>query len=186
MPAPAVQTAHARLAGANLRASSRQAAVRHRKPTAPAIRWTIPCPLIIVVAVGVALWGMANPGAAVAEDVADLVNSSPMINQWWVSGVLYVAFNFQLAYAVLAPVGRISSSRPATLAAGAGLGAIIAMLTAGLFEYNFGDSEFLMLFLGLITLPFASRSSDDEPPELFVPAPHGSTPPGLRAGAFAE
>jgi putative inorganic carbon (hco3(-)) transporter len=38
----------------------------------------------------------------------------------------------------------------------AGLAAIVAMLTAGLFEYNFGDSEFLMLFLSLITLPFAA------------------------------
>ena len=36
------------------------------------------------------------------------------------------------------------------------MGAIAAMLTAGLFEYNFGDSEFLMLFLILITLPFAA------------------------------
>ena len=34
------------------------------------------------------------------------------------------------------------------------------MLAAGLFEYNFGDSEFLMLFLGLITLPFAARLPD--------------------------
>ena len=31
-----------------------------------------------------------------------------------------------------------------------------AMLAAGLFEYNFGDSEFLMLFLVLVTLPFAA------------------------------
>ena len=30
------------------------------------------------------------------------------------------------------------------------------MLAAGLFEYNFGDSEFLMLFLVLVTLPFAA------------------------------
>jgi O-antigen ligase len=37
------------------------------------------------------------------------------------------------------------------------LGAIAAMLTAGLFEYNFGDSEFLMLFLIIITLPFAAE-----------------------------
>jgi len=29
------------------------------------------------------------------------------------------------------------------------------MLAAGMFEYNFGDSEFLMLFLILISLPFA-------------------------------
>jgi O-antigen ligase len=42
-----------------------------------------------------------------------------------------------------------------SLAAG-GLAAIAAMLTAGLFEYNFGDSEFLMLFLVLVTLPFAA------------------------------
>ena len=31
--------------------------------------------------------------------------------------------------------------------AASGLGAVAAMLAAGLFEYNFGDSEFLMLFL---------------------------------------
>ena len=37
------------------------------------------------------------------------------------------------------------------------IGAIVAMLTAGLFEYNFGDSEFLMLFLVLVTLPFAAE-----------------------------
>jgi hypothetical protein len=42
-----------------------------------------------------------------------------------------------------------------SLAAG-GLAAIAAMLAAGLFEYNFGDSEFLMLFLVLVTLPFAA------------------------------
>ncbi len=35
------------------------------------------------------------------------------------------------------------------------LASIAAMLAAGLFEYNFGDSEFLMLFLVLMTLPFA-------------------------------
>jgi O-antigen ligase len=33
---------------------------------------------------------------------------------------------------------------------------LVAMLVAGLFEYNFGDSEFLMLLLGLISLPFAA------------------------------
>ena len=36
------------------------------------------------------------------------------------------------------------------------LAATAAMLAAGLFEYNFGDSEFLMLYLVLITLPFAA------------------------------
>jgi len=39
----------------------------------------------------------------------------------------------------------------------AALAAIIAMLTAGMFEYNFGDSEFLMMFLIIVTLPFAAH-----------------------------
>jgi O-antigen ligase len=41
----------------------------------------------------------------------------------------------------------------------AGLAVVVAMVMAGLFEYNFGDSEFLMLFLFLITLPFAASRS---------------------------
>jgi O-antigen ligase len=41
----------------------------------------------------------------------------------------------------------------------AGLAAIAAMLAAGLFEYNFGDSEFLMLFLVLVTVPYAAERS---------------------------
>jgi O-antigen ligase len=52
------------------------------------------------------------------------------------------------------------SERDQTLAA-AGLAAIFGMLSAGLFEYNFGDSEFLMLFLVLVTLPFAAARRDD-------------------------
>ena len=46
------------------------------------------------------------------------------------------------------------------LAAGA-LAALTAMLAAGFFEYNFGDSEFLMLLLVLLTLPFAARNTPD-------------------------
>jgi O-antigen ligase len=44
------------------------------------------------------------------------------------------------------------------LAAGA-LAAVAALLTAGMFEYNFGDSEVLMLFLILVTLPAAADRS---------------------------
>ena len=43
-----------------------------------------------------------------------------------------------------------------------------AMLAAGLFEYNFGDSEFLMLFLVLVTLPYAAERAPAPPP----PLPH--------------
>jgi len=43
-----------------------------------------------------------------------------------------------------------------------GLAAVVAMLAAGMFEYNFGDSEFLMLFLILVTLPFAAGKAFDQ------------------------
>jgi O-antigen ligase len=39
----------------------------------------------------------------------------------------------------------------------AGLACVTALLVAGLFEYNFGDSEVLMLFLIVISLPAASE-----------------------------
>jgi O-antigen ligase len=52
--------------------------------------------------------------------------------------------------------GLLRTGRHRFLAA-CGLGAVAAMLGAGLFEHNFGDSEFLMLFLILLTLPFASE-----------------------------
>jgi putative inorganic carbon (hco3(-)) transporter len=45
--------------------------------------------------------------------------------------------------------------------ASAALASLAAMLAAGLFEYNFGDSEFLMLLLVLITLPFAAARPVD-------------------------
>lgn len=53
--------------------------------------------------------------------------------------------------------------------AAAGLGALAAMLGAGMFEHNFGDSEFLLLLLVILTLPFAS-----ERPEPVDPAAPGA------------
>lgn len=50
---------------------------------------------------------------------------------------------------------RMPRTRRPALAA-AGLASLAAMLAAGLFEYNFGDSEFLMLLLVFVTLPFAA------------------------------
>ena len=59
--------------------------------------------------------------------------------------------------AALWEVWRQLRARVAPAVAATGLAAIISMLAAGLFEYNFGDTEFLMLFLGLISLPHAAR-----------------------------
>ena len=43
----------------------------------------------------------------------------------------------------------------------AGIACVAAMLAAGMFEHNFGDSEFLMLFLLVVTLPYAALRSAD-------------------------
>ena len=51
---------------------------------------------------------------------------------------------------------RFSAGQYRTLAA-SGLATVMALLIAGLFEYNFGDSEVLMLFLIIVTLPAASE-----------------------------
>ncbi len=48
---------------------------------------------------------------------------------------------------------------PARTVAAAGGAALVAMMAAGMFEHNFGDSEFLTLFLGLLTLPYAASRS---------------------------
>jgi O-antigen ligase len=51
----------------------------------------------------------------------------------------------------------------------AGLAVVGAMLAAGMFEYNFGDSEFMMLFLVLVTLPYAAERV---PAPAAIPLPH--------------
>ena len=51
----------------------------------------------------------------------------------------------------------------------AALASVLAMLAAGMFEHNFGDSEILMLFLVLVTLPYAA----DRARALAVPSAAG-------------
>jgi O-antigen ligase len=70
---------------------------------------------------------------------------------WFVAAALVDAFT------------RVRRGEAPALSAAA-LAALVAMLVAGMFEYNFGDSEFLMLLLGLISLPFASQRLPDSGP----------------------
>jgi O-antigen ligase len=64
---------------------------------------------------------------------------------------------------VLVDLAREFRSGRNQMLAAAGLAAMCATLAAGLFEYNFGDSEFLMMLLIVITLPFAAgRQSPSE------------------------
>lgn len=48
-----------------------------------------------------------------------------------------------------------NTSASASVTTGA-LAAVVALIAAGMFEYNFGDSEVLMLFLVVVTLPYAA------------------------------
>jgi O-antigen ligase len=65
---------------------------------------------------------------------------------------LWLWFVVSALYGLAKLLGRTRHRMLAAMA----VGVFVAMLTAGLFEYNFGDSEFLMLFLVLVTLPFAA------------------------------
>ena len=74
------------------------------------------------------------------------------------------ALAFWLWFVAAATIGLFRQMRdgPARALAAGGFFAMLAMFTAGLFEHNFGDSEFLILFLGLITLPYAARATGTE------------------------
>jgi O-antigen ligase len=62
-------------------------------------------------------------------------------------------------------LGRSFRTGSLRVRAAVGVAALVSMIAAGFFEYNFGDSEFLMLFLLLITLPFAAaRECPDRAP----------------------
>ncbi len=68
------------------------------------------------------------------------------------------AWLWMLVVLVIDMVKRLRIPDTRFLAASA-LGCMVAMFGAGMAEYNFGDSEFLMLFLVLMTLPYASRKN---------------------------
>ena len=44
-----------------------------------------------------------------------------------------------------------------------GLACLIAFLCAGLFEYNYGDSEVLILLLFMLTAPYVANRKQDNP-----------------------
>ena len=67
----------------------------------------------------------------------------------WLAFVVWVGVS-------LVKVVRVRDPARLPLAAG-GLAALTVLVVAGFFEYNFGDSEIAILFLYLITMPFAGR-----------------------------
>jgi O-antigen ligase len=71
------------------------------------------------------------------------------------------AWIWMIVVLVIGMIRRLKIPESRFLAAAA-LGCMIAMVAAGMAEYNFGDSEFLMLFLALMTLPYAATPEAGE------------------------
>jgi O-antigen ligase len=65
---------------------------------------------------------------------------------------IFVAFFYRAGAILLRLPERAGDDRLLVIGS---LGAIVTFLVAGLFEYNFGDTEVLMLALTLMALPFA-------------------------------
>ena len=79
----------------------------------------------------------------------------PCVVAWlWILGVAFVASGRAFRRAA-------DDSRGRALAAGS-LGVLLAGFLAGLFEYNFGDSEFQMLFLFAMAIPWILDRADDD------------------------
>ena len=73
--------------------------------------------------------------------------------------------------------GLLKTRDPSVLPyAAAGTAALLAFFAAGLFEYNFGDSEVIVLLLYLITLPFAVRAGAKRPGRHDDPAARPAAP----------
>jgi len=77
---------------------------------------------------------------------------------------------------LVAGLWRLFRAGPSRMLAAGSLAVVAGMLAAGMTEYNFGDSEFLMLFLVLVTLPFAAARDP-----LVPTGPFGSRPPARVA-----
>jgi O-antigen ligase len=71
--------------------------------------------------------------------------------------ILWLWFMVQLGWQALRAHRSSSGSGAQSFAAAAAVGAWIALLAAGMFEYNFGDSEVLTLFLFMMSAPFATK-----------------------------
>ncbi|MDF2678540.1 MAG: hypothetical protein K0Q97_2892, partial [Bacillota bacterium] len=67
-------------------------------------------PVMVLGALGMGFYFIINP-IFVAEATKEIViNSSPLIKHWSISGILYVSFNFVVAIAVLVPIGQKTKS----------------------------------------------------------------------------
>jgi putative inorganic carbon (HCO3(-)) transporter len=81
---------------------------------------------------------------------------------WFMGRLVWDSFKvFRRARSDCAGGNADAAAQEACFAAAAALGAWIALMVAGLFEYNFGDSEVLTLFLFMMSAPYAFLSAKE-------------------------
>jgi O-antigen ligase len=81
---------------------------------------------------------------------------------WFMCRLAWDAWScYRFAKSVQFP-GDEGLRREALTASTAALAAWAALIVAGMFEYNFGDSEVLTLFLFIMSAPYAFAVSDDD------------------------
>jgi O-antigen ligase len=96
------------------------------------------------------------------EDAVNKVNPHLHNNPLQIAaerGLPAIAVWLWFIVAVCRDLQRRFASNAQRFLSAAALAATTALLTAGLFEYNFGDSEVLMLFLIIVTLPAAADAA---------------------------
>jgi len=76
--------------------------------------------------------------------------------------ILWMWFMFQLVRQAFRVFRSSGGAGPVAFIALAAIGGWFALLAAGMFEYNFGDSEILMLFLFVMSAPYAVRVTSQE------------------------
>jgi putative inorganic carbon (hco3(-)) transporter len=69
---------------------------------------------------------------------------------------------YRFAYSGSFPFGE-ENRREAILVSSAALGSWAALMVAGMFEYNYGDSEVLMLFLFIMSAPYVYSPNSSKP-----------------------
>lgn len=110
-------------------------------------------PVMVTVAIGMGVYFFINPvpGAQSAAEV--VINSSPLIKHWGLSGILYVAFNFVVAIAVLVSMGQVARSEKdiikGSITGGLVLGICAMVLNFGLLKnaHIIGSSDLPMVEL---------------------------------------
>ena len=76
---------------------------------------------------------------------------------WWVAAAMGDAWREARRRGAAATAAPDASRRERAWPAVAALGVLVSVMAAGLFEYNFGDSEVLMFILLVASLPYALR-----------------------------